>query len=160
MKLPLLTISLCCLAATAAAQNPNLAPGWNPTADKYKGGSGNQVNADLAKGGVQATRSAKPAAEAVPGKSLTNASNTGGLRNDLVQGILNAEKQQGAKESKLVDTKITAAPKAGTADDLSTASWTEEWSVQRAGGKKATYVIAFNGQGKGKSISYKVSMKP
>lgn len=158
MNLRALSLVLVTLTAgSLSAQIQGAAPAWNPAREKFDGGA-NSVRADSPRpGGTVASKEPK-SADRLPGNTLTNAGNTGGLRLDLVKGILNAESQQGAKDSKLVGTKVTTAPK--DPSDLTTAAWSEEWTMQRAGGKKATYVIAFTGQGKGKSIGYKVAMKP
>lgn len=161
MKILPVSLVAAALSQVCASLVSAQAPAWNPSAEKYGGGSGNVKPADVP---VPAKRSAEPApaptaSATLPGKTLANAANTSGLRKALADGILSVEKQQGAKDAKIVDTAVTQAPKGDTGSDLTTASWTELWTVQR-GGKKVGYVIAFTGQGKGKSISYKVSQKP
>ncbi len=126
---------------------------------QYSSGDAGGPKAPTQPPGAQAPAAPTPGpiVNPVPGKSLANASNTAGLRRDVSAGVLSLEKQMGvATGSKLVDTKVATAPKGSTASDLTTASWTEVWTVQNPKGK-TSYLVTFTGQGKGKNIKFGIA---
>ncbi|MBS0657363.1 MAG: hypothetical protein JSR82_03845 [Verrucomicrobia bacterium] len=89
----------------------------------------------------------------LPGATLTNAGYASSLRRDLREQVRQAESSTGP--TTIVDTMVVTPP-ATALRDLTNASWSELWVVQRASGRVG-YRIDFVGRGRGRGISFKAA---
>ena len=91
----------------------------------------------------------------LPGQTLISGSDAT-LQKDVLADLFTAEKALagGCKKSRVVDTRITRAPKTlaqerGTG--LAVAQWTERWTIDRCG-KNVFYFIRFDMRGSAGTI--------
>lgn len=124
---------------------------WNPAADRNTGA----LQGRMGQGRMIIHRDQR-VHRLLPGQTLVNASYTSALRRELEDRVMHAEVSAGpANPLRILDTRVIGAAPAA---DLTSARWSELWTVQRGKGQ-VQYRIQFTGEGRGRGITFRADRR-